>query len=175
MNSDTSALFNLLPELLSLVGSFLTGKALSTFALATATSNPALTTRDAVLYTLMSCIYKRCTTFLNDGCPPALQECWKLLSDNLLAQAKSGTTEIRSLSEWCAVVDYCEQCPGILAEFYQETYNGNAKPAQKCWLLGGGMVTPRLGSMAEDEPLQATQAVFSSPIWEPELLMLAER
>ena len=177
MSSDTSDLFNLLPELLSLVGGFLSGKALSTFALATATSNNALAKRDLVLYTLIVIVFQRCSAFLNEGCPPALQECWKLLSANFVAQAKDGVMEIRTLSEWCAVVDYCERCPGILSDFYQESYNDNAKPAEKCWLLGGGMVTPRLGHLHIDqhEPLQTTQAVFSSPKWEPQLLVMAEK
>ena len=94
---------------------------------------------------------------------------------NFLAEAKNGGLEIRSLSEWCAVVDYCEQCPGILSDFYQESYSENAKPAQKCWLLGGGMVTPRLGALTGDEPLQTTQTVLRSPVWEPELVMFAEQ
>jgi hypothetical protein len=115
------------------------GKTLSTFALAAATSNNALTTRNGVLYTLIMGIFKPSTAFLDDGCPPTLQECWKLRSTNCLGEAKNGALEIRSLSEWSAVVDYCEQCPGILSDFYQESYSENAKPAQKHWLLGGGM------------------------------------
>jgi hypothetical protein len=69
----------------------------------------------------------------------------------VFAEAKNRALEIRSLLEWCDVVDDCVRCPGILSDLYQESYSENAKPAQKCWLLGaGGMVTPRLGALTGD-------------------------
>lgn len=172
MEENDMRLSDLPPEMFSDVGGFLSGKAVSTFGLVAETCN-TLDQKDTVLRSLVPQVYKRGAAFLEDG-PPALQECFKLLTAKLLSD-EEGAMTLRKLSEWCAVLDYCEQCPGILAEFYKESYNNDATtPGKKCWLIGGGFLTPRVGELNGDEPLQTSQAVLTSHIWEPQVIVLAD-
>lgn len=96
---------------------------------------------------------------LEDGAPVALQEAWQILSDHLLADVLA----MRNMSSWCAFLDYCEQCPGILSQFYQNEENNNATPTRKCWLLGGGTEQP------------ASYGILSSHNWTPALLVPADK
>ena len=173
----------LLPDTLRHIGSFLSGKAVSTLALAISTThdeNDRTELRRAVLRHVVQGAQRRCTLFLTDA-PTALQYYWRLLSNDVLvgpeqhnrphslSLSPSPSSSLRRLSEWCAVLDYCEQSPQIMAKFYQKDdfhyHHQNPKalsPRKKCWPLGSA-------------DFRGSDVVLSSHVWDPELLDLCER
>lgn len=157
--TDNPKLDDLLPETLCHVGSFLPGKSLSTLALVFSTSRREPTR--AVVYLMSIGAHQRCTSFLADA-PSELQEYWSLMSSDALGTVDDYPPSMRKRSEWCAAMDYCEQSPHIMSEFYQKDYNNHATSQKKCWPLGFAN-------------FRGSQVVLSSHNWKPQLLDLCEQ
>lgn len=157
-------------NILRQVGQFLSGRAISTFALTLATCNE-YEIPDRLLRRIVIFAKKRCDALLEDA-PSELQECWRILSRNLLAN-RNAPLDMRQLSEWCAVLDYCEQCPKALADFYQRR---DVEHERKLWLVGGGNVRPKYmdaGSQRGSAP-HSSQVILATHLWSPQLLCIGD-
>ena len=175
------------PEVLGRAGLFLTGRDISVWSLAVVghdnNANDDATSvsraRD-ILQSMLQHAHNACETYLSHDAPLSLLQTWRLFSASHWAKLfdkndAKGTATLRSrfhvacrqmrlLSEWCAVLDYCHGYH--VHQLLQEDYNDYTVPSHKTWCLGGGTIATSVVSSA---------VVLTSHMWSPTLFIIAER
>lgn len=156
------------------VGSFWTGRELSSFFSAALSSG---TVREGGAFG-KSCegvlrrLAERCDAFLGSvGAPDEMRGLLKSGSEGLLVaidqlSSSSLPSCVKQLSEWCALLDYCELTPLRLSRSRLK----QDEPIRPLWIVGAGTFEIPGGRGASDSILSVP-----SQTWRPELLYLGEK
>jgi hypothetical protein len=154
-------------EVLTHIGSFWCGKDLSTYLLAAASSKELMGSHNTSFTNLIKCIGQRCLSFLDSiKAPDSMKRLVLERMEHAIRQIEDQNQyNMQIVSEWCALIDYCELIPLRLsqARLEQDT------PIQPLWIVGAGEFRA-----PNEEPSSAILSV-PSETWRPELIFLGEK
>ena len=150
------------------VGSYWSGKDLSTYLLAVSADDSKHFHRSATTIKLLTCLGERCIKFLDSvDAPASMKALLKTRMVDAIHQIGGHSSKVymRVVSEWCAFLDYCEVVPLRLSESRLE----QEKPIKPLWIVGAGEFRA-----PDAEPSPAILSV-PSETWFPELIYLGEK
>ena len=124
-------------DILLHISSYWSGKDLSTYLVAVSASKVMCSHKTSTIPSLIKCIGKRCLHFLDGvNAPDTMKSLVSERMDGAINHFFSLQKQYMKLvSEWCALIDYCELTPLRLSEARLK----QDKPIKPLWVVGAGV------------------------------------